>query len=293
MDERIGRRHLYAVDWSGKGIEVTDNGTDVTHYDSLEAFLPTIADGSAVVIESTFHSFEKTKRHEAINHCAERDIVLLVLNPRATELWRRLHGRIEKTNENDVRAIYAIVREGVAFLKVPVCRCADCMEGDTAFEAFIAKREEVAFELIRHRYSGTYDVLLQRAEKYFGTPKDLRKADPELHAILCDGTHWRKPATVTVVVAGEAATSRNEFERLLGLYSHGYPSIMRSNMMYWTLGNLYNRTGKALGLEKEEYHNDPRPMKDARRNFRRQLRKAYHIIKQGKSNPATDRPNPA
>lgn len=147
------------------------------------------------------------------------------------------------------------------------------------------------------RYTHQYDEVLERATRYLGEPRYLEGED---RLVLADNVNpapraarWRAPLIVTLVICAEAAESRDEFERLLGLHGSGYPSIMRSNVYYHGLANHYKRAGKARGMEPEEYHNDISRLKDARTQFRRVIRRAYHKIRQGRSEPVTGTVEPA
>lgn len=273
-----------AFDWSMRyGVNAYD-GRRHTLYASIDALLDTLARPTTMVCESTFESYDQAKRQEVIARAAAEGHRLLTIHPRVTARRRRaehnaacradldiedcgVHG---KSDHVDAETIWRIATTSGKHLKL----------ASPADAAWAARAAKLNYDHTVDRWSRRMDAYVERFFAYLGPPEawDLRQRA----AFLRKDRGVRPHLAHAVVRAAEASPTRAEFERLLGLYEHGYPSHLRSDVVHWGYAN--GKTG----------HKSFQP--HSWRAYRRELRRAYHIIRaamgEGTPQPATGTSEP-
>lgn len=92
---------------------------------------------------------------------------------------------------------------------------------------WIEKRERANAQYARLRLSGQKQDLIRSAEAILGPHRDL---PDELRASLCSTTGYSPALLAACYFAAHHASTRAEFERLLGLHGSAYPSLLRSEV---------------------------------------------------------------
>lgn len=253
---------LVAFDWSRSAIDYTFDGETVAQVARFEELLALLDRPHRIVCETTVECYQPARRAEFFRSVRAAGHELLVINPRLTAHKRKRREKLEKTDENDARVIYRMATDGATHLYRPI---------ETPDAEWVAKREAVNAAHTEARWSGVKDDWSAQAAAILGPydelPADLRRA-------LGDGKAYSKSVLGAVWTASLHASSRREFERLLGLYAAGYPSHLRSDIHHW--GYLMRNGGLA--------HFD-REGKLAWREYRRALRWAFAQLKAARPRP--------
>src|SRR5690606_33202860 len=85
----------------------------------------------------------------------------------------------------------------------------------------------------------------------------------------------------TTATAAKYVSNVREFDRLSGLYEHGYPTQFRSNYHYWGVRFAMNRYAVELyGKGKNAKHLTKADRKDVWYDFRYACRWLYHQLKE-------------
>jgi hypothetical protein len=245
----------WAFDWSvGRGVAAVNPGGMSYRYKTLQEFLRDVPRGATVVGESTFESYDVSQRQRVMDLAESRGVILLTVPARGNTRRREAAGMPEKTSQSkridieDALAIQHAAASG-AHLKKPA----------VADEAWAALREKAARRFIYLRYSGQKDEyarsLMRQLPPFMPQPIERRVA-------LGPVENWNPVIVAAVGVAAEFVSGRADFERLTGLYAHGYPSQFRSDLMHWGWGK--------------------QPKKQLRitlRVYRRELRWLFHQLK--------------
>jgi hypothetical protein len=120
----------------------------------------------------------------------------------------------------------------------------------------------------KRKYTGEIpDAYMERLPEYETLPVDLKE-------LLGDGKKYSRARAMPFAMAleEEGADTRSGFEKVIGLYDHGYPSFYRRN----TIVLMQNNAKKIANVE----HNSDVP-RDARKEAwkltRRQVRHFYHL----------------
>jgi len=233
----------YYFDWSAGKINVLKNDAeDDVIYQTLDQLLDEIQEPSVLIGEATFESFNLEKRAAFMERCEREGHILLSTPNRLTRRRREaLFPGIEKSDSVDVKVIRDIARDGVTHLKVPHIsdQCtADRTKtgtkelvrlrstrhlkpkknGDGYCKSLISDKEILAEEIISHLPE--FSTLSLKTKLAIGS---MQKANYGYNKVIV-------PA---VYVASQHTDNREDFERLIGLYHHGYPSVFRSDIMHW------------------------------------------------------------
>jgi hypothetical protein len=227
---QVAGGQVYAFDWSiGRGVVAVDPRGFMMRPQTLRELITWVPAGSVLVGESTFESYDPSLREGIIRLAASRGVALLTV-PARGNTWRRLAaGFPEKTSQSrqtdfeDARAIQQAALNG-AHLKVPVA----------AVDAEWAElRDRAAKRFVYLRCSGQKDAyaldLMRRLPPFTLQPAERRVALGPVGA-------YNQVIVAAVGVAAEFVSDRPGFERLTGLYAHGYPSQFRSDLMHWGWG---------------------------------------------------------
>lgn len=252
-----------AFDWSRFQVDYTFDGVTGDFVADLPTLLnlPELATPHQIVCESTFESYEPERRIWFIDECSRRGHQLRVFNPRQTAYYRTRHG-LEKTNAGDALVIYKIAFETDAFLTVP----------KPIDEAWVRKRSAVNLAHTISRFTGTKEALANEAIALLGDYEDLTV---EQRLALGNGKDYSRPLVAAVMRAAMNASSREEFERLLGLYANAYPSHLRSDVHHWG----YRVRNGGIGKNPDGTPKFRRESTIEWKVFRRALRATYQQLK--------------
>lgn len=262
---------LVCFDWSlNRGVvAVFDNG-EVAEYPNMMKLLddPDLPRPCRMVGESTFDSFNLDMRRQVIERCHIEGIELLTVPARGNKRRREAAGfsvkesQSLKIDEEDAKAIRYAALHG-AHLKRPALPDKD----------WIAKREAANNRLMELRRGSEWQKK-PRSRGYSRTShKDVYAQNliaklppfvlqPDVRKISLGPAEYNKIIVAAVGVASEFADNRDECERLMGIYAHGYPSQFRSDLMYW-------------GWGKQKKKQDNITLSD----YRRELRWLYHQVR--------------
>lgn len=183
-----------------------------------DEFLDDLDGPTRIVMESTVHSFVPEDRAAFLSRCEKERHELLFLPPRLTGRWIRELG-MDKSDFSDPFVFREMVKRGV-HLKHP-------RERDDEWES---RRYQANRELMLLRNSGKKDAFAKSLVEKLPPYKDL---DAEKKAALGDGKKYSLVAVAAAGIATKHANNRREFERLCGLYAHGYPSQIRADLHHW------------------------------------------------------------
>lgn len=221
----------FAFDWSvGRGVTAVDPRGFKWAPATLEELLCAVPRGSVVVGESTFESYDVRQRLRVMQVAESRDVTLLTVPARGNTRRRAAAGLQEKTSQSkqtdfeDAVAIQHAAASG-AHLKKPAAV-------DAAWEEL---REKAKQRFIYLRYSGQknrYATDLMYARRL--PPFTLQSLERRI--ALGPTENYNLVIVAAVGVAAEFVSDRTDFERLTGLYAHGYPSQFRSDLMHWGWG---------------------------------------------------------
>jgi hypothetical protein len=284
-------------DWSGGGIHVIDDDTnngqlpnsgkddkafdDVRFYSDFDEFFDSLTEPTELIGETTFESFVLEKRKAVLEKAKQLGHTFRCTPNRKTGRRRRMLGYSDsdKSDYLDVYVIRDIANDGKTHLKVPK------IYGDD----IISTRKQASRELVLLR--NTKIRVPSRAKRGYviKSKKDVyaqllikqlppyRILDPYIRIALGNGSEYSKTVVAAVGIAAKYASNRETFERICGLYEHGYPSIHRSDLMMhrWSRGLRPEGKGKNAG-------------KISISQFRKALRWLYQRIKVvGITDPAT------
>lgn len=262
----------YYLDWSLRnGVTgVKDDDDTVQHWPKgTDEFLNSLTGPTRIVMESTVHSFVREWRDEFIARCDREGHDLRFTTPRETGRWSR-QLNIEKSDFNDPFVIREIARRG-GHLKKP----------SVVSDDFETRRAEANHELMLLRATGKKDEF---AAEVIDKLPPYSSLDDTMQRALGDGKKYSKVIFAAVAMAAKHARNRNEFDRICGLYAHGYGQQVRADLYHygWSGGAKRGRlNGKPTGFDKKG-----RPQYGIRKrddltlsDYRRSLRWAYHQVK--------------
>lgn len=290
----------YYFDWAQRrGISVVKNDEDVVNtYPSLTIFIGSLKEPAKIIGEATFESFVPQQRELIITTCIKHGHILLTVPTRQTTKARFGAGFGEKKKSDyasdgeDAKAIRYEVKQGM-HLKVP---------------SLNNSPEEKAWDELRQ--SANHRLMLLRSTVVSMEPKDTKHRDgtithgfvptfaKDIYAIekaaLCPDfatipewlqialgsksksgkgavyDHYNPVIMAAVAVAIEFSDSRKTFERLLQCHAHGYPSQLRSDIMFW---------GWAGGSTRAKLNKETRKRDDLTlTEYRRAIRWLYHQL---------------
>lgn len=224
----------WAFDWSiTRDVAAVDPRGMSYRFKELEELIRYVPSGSTLVGESTFHSYDVRRRELVIQLAASRGVNLLTVPARGNTRRREAAGWDEKNSQSkriDIEDALAIQQAALngAHLKKPA----------VVDDAWAELRERAHKRFVYLRYSGQKEQyaldLMRRLPPYRLQPIERMVALGRLENGELKGYN---PVIVAAVgVAAEFVSGRADFERLTGLYSHGYPSQFRSDFMHWGWG---------------------------------------------------------
>lgn len=269
MEHPGGSFMLVVADWAeSRGVYATRDGRIVKRFDDLDQLLDRlvrIGGTWEVVLEPAFESFRPDRRDAFILRCRDLGYDLRVISDRQTKRARLSLG-LDKSDENDTLALWHLV--AVLGKHTSPARRACEIPDDWRDRTAAVNRRAVVMRFTRTRHEALSEV-----ERILGPARGL---PDDLRLVLADvrGRSYLAYVSAIFLAACEART-RDEFDRLLGLYQNGYPCILRSEI--WstlTLWGVVRKRGVSMSV------------------FRRTLRKTYHLLRQGICYPETGTEHP-
>jgi len=254
---------LIAFDWDGKSIWVNEDGLFDedgqarntrrlgTQFDLLDELRQRDDGPFLVVCEAPFESYAVDRRQRTIDEYAEAGFDLRTINPRQTAWWR-IEREIEKGNENDAAAIFNIAKHALDhghLLHVP----APALTED---DPWVQLRKRAERELMVLRRSGRKELLWKGLVQELPKFKELTS---EQQRALGGSGGYSKAILPAVYVAARHTTDIRQWERLMGLYSSGKPSLFRSDIFHhgWQ-GNKNASRRRDSGLTLSQYRRNLR-----------------------------------
>lgn len=251
----VDPRPLVALDWSAAGIDATFDGQAVRRLPSVETLLadPALAVPHRLLAESSFESWSADRRYSLIAAIRAAGHELYVFRPTHTARARLRFG-LEKSDANDARTIHRIAREGRIH-----CYPVPPVEG-----AWAETRERVNRAYLLVRAAGGKRDLVASATSVLGP---YRAYDEASRQLLGNGKKYSESLLAAAWFAAGHATSRDTYERLLGLHGSAYPSLLRSEVHHHSF-----RHARKRGVDF--------------RTYRRLLRRLYTLFKAARPAPA-------
>lgn len=271
-------------DWGrGKVTTLLDDDTEeqIVHYPSTDAVLDSLTEPTTIISEATFESYEPVRRAAIIQRAQDEGHLWLTTPNRQTARHRAEIGYEKKTDEIDVQVIRSLALSQPDGLKAPNVRgAADPVVmnlGAANMELMHLRREYRMVSSPRKRLPTLVSAKDDYAKAIIELLPDFAGLFPERQAALGDpgsvsARGYRKTASthlgyrMTLVAALAKATkfsrNRGEFDQLAGMFAHGYPSQIRSDVHHWTWRMINKREDNTLTLSQ----------------FRRECRFLFHRL---------------
>lgn len=270
----------YSCDWGNGSKCVFYDGTEILTGapkgvgSFLTAYSPCI-----LYIESAFESYDNELYNSTLELAARLGSRIWTISSRKTDRLRREKG-LEKSDETDAILIWEIAHSGY-HLKVPRPR-----QINRTSRLAKANNDRRAFGYTNANPSWA------EAKQYL---PDYSSLDSWLKDVLGDGKKYAEGFVTPVIQAAlqvlEEGGNRNNFDRLLGTYAHGFPSYQRAaifNKANGRVASLVRRDIKS-GLDEKESLNV------RLRQVRRATRIIYYWASSkylGNKNPETGKHHP-
>lgn len=242
-------RPLVALDWSFSAVHTTTEGESVTRWHDMPAFLESLPGPHKIVAESSFGSWDPDRRKALIEQLRAAGHELYVFRPKYTARLRKSLPHLEKSDANDARVIYMIATNGKLHL-YPV------RDPDAAWLNF---RRESNLEWGISRLDGTKATYAKQAKRLLGP----YKTQPETRQrALGNGKDYSPTVIAVLYFCALKCSTRNEFERLIGLHGSGYPSLLRSEIHNHSMKHARNR-GVSMSAYRREIRRAWRDLRNA------------------------------
>jgi len=273
---------VFGIDWGqGKKLTVYDGINVWSSEKDLKTFIQEYSP-CLIVIEPTFESYVRRLHNEVIREAQNLGSQIWTLPTRKTAR-ERLNRNIEKSDENDAKLIYTLWDEKPSLYQGVYFAPARLWED----EAESTRIERI--EMLRRRgwpKEGTSE---------FSQWLPLKEETPDFVKHTCgDGKKLSEafvlPLIATALDVIESGGNRDDFDRKVGMYGHGYPSLMRSHCYHHRLGALRLRALKKSSSDKKlnrgnlKSVNDSATRKEEMRSLRRATRWFFWHVKQKVSN---------
>jgi len=251
-------------DWNKQYINVLfDDAEDDIKLPNLDTLFDLLTEPTVIIGEATFESFQHEKRRAVIERARREGHTLLTTPTRATgRRWNALgYDREGKDDSIAVKVIRDLAPD--VHLKVPEI---------SPDPEWVERRKAANSELMVLRSTFRWAKGPKGGRKIISAKDDyadtlIEKLPPfanltDVQKIaLGDGKVYNKIVIAAVGKAAKFAESTREFDKLAGLYHHGYPSQIRSDLHHWRW-RFVRREGKITISE-----------------YRRELRWLYHQLR--------------
>lgn len=232
-------------------------------YNDFDELFENLAEPTILIGEATFESFLPVRRKRVIEIAKSLGHKILTTPTRETDRRRRILG-LEKSDYVDPFVIRDLANDGKTHLKIP----------NFVSEDWIEKRETANQKLMIMRNTnvkvnsvkiGLKDYFAKLIVNFL---PHLDGYSEETRLILGEsGKKYNLVGVAAVGVATQYVNNTREFDRLCGLYHHGYPSQIRSDLYKWRWGKRFTNP------DKKNYG------KVSLSDFRREHRRLHYWIK--------------
>jgi len=228
-----------ALDWARGGVHFTTDGENVQTLTRSEELLTVLNVPHRIAAESTFESWEPERRKLVAGLLRAAGHEIYVYRPIHTARRRTE----TKTDTVDVKTIFRIATTSNLHLyPLP--------EPDPQWAEL---RREANRDYQRLRLEGRKPELVERAAAILGPYRDQ---DETTKRVAGSGRGYSPSLLSAVLFATERTSSRDEFERLLGLHGSAYPSLLRSEIHHHSF-----RHAKKRGVTWQEYRREIRKLR--------------------------------
>jgi hypothetical protein len=232
-------------DWAGGFLTCLRNNDPapggIFRVATTSALLDSLTEPTILISEATFESFDVQKRREVIERAEKEGHRWLTTPNRQTGRHRRSMGHTddEKTDDLDVEVIRDIARTRPATLKRPSFPPFEddpviLSRLDANHELMLLRRTRrvvpnnsaLGFKTVTAKDDYADSLIAELPP--FGSLTDVQKL------AIGNGKKYSKPLVAAVGKATKHSNNRREFELITGLFAHGYPSQIRSDLHHWT-----------------------------------------------------------
>lgn len=244
MNFKEDPRPLLVFDWSAQVLDVTTDGEVVTQMKNIETLADSLNEPHKIVCESSFEPYVLGRRQGMAKLLRERGHELYTFNQRQTARRRR-ELELDKSNDNDARVIFDIAANTNMHMH-PLLPDPD--------EEWIERRSKLNREYLHIKFNGQKpELLIKPAKAILGR---FSKRTEEEQEMWGNGKPDKYSDSVLAAVYFTTARtrSRDEFERLLGLYQAGYPTLLRSDIHK----HGYGSGGRKRGLPVSKFRHGVR-----------------------------------
>ena len=244
-------------DWAGGFLTClrNDDPSDkIFRPPTTSALLDSLIEPTRLISEATFESFDVNKRAEVIERAKREGHIWLTTPNRQTGRHRDgMH--LDKSDDNDVLVIRDLAITKPSVLKAPTPPPGDTTEikaqKSACAELMLLRRtkrvvpnnSKLGFKAVSAK-DDYADKLIENLPE-FSTLTPLQKIS------LGNGKKYSKPLVAAVGKATKYSNSRREFELITGLFAHGFPSQLRSDLHYWTWRFAKNRGVRLTDFRRE------------------------------------------
>lgn len=250
-------QHVY-FDWNKTQINVLfDDAEDDIVLKDLDSLMDMLTEPSVIIGEATFESFQLEKRRNVIARAMREGHTLLTTPNRATGRWRKAmypeYNNKPLPDNLAVKVIRHIASQTDTHLKIP------------AFpdSSWVTVREAANSKLMRLRSEFRWAYGPRGGRKVVSAKDDyaddLIQLLPEYVTLtakqklaLGDGKEYNKTVVAAVGVTAEYVDNIKDFDRLSGMYHHGYPSQIRSDLHHWRWRFLKGQVDLTLSQYRRE-----------------------------------------
>lgn len=233
-------------DWGGGKITTLRNSEEeIRYFPSCDSLLDSLTEPTILISEATFESFDVNKRIEVIEKARKAGHIWRTTPNRLTGRHRRSMGIDDKSDEIDVGVIRNLAKTRPEVLKIPNVRLGT--------DPLVIGLEEANAELMLLRRTRNmvpnksklgWKVVSAKdeyADKLIALLPSTSSLTNIQVDVLCGSLakptskpKYSKPLIAAVGKATKYASSRGEFEHYTGLFVHGYPSQIRSDVHHWS-----------------------------------------------------------
>lgn len=280
-DPLMGERNPeYACDWgSGNKCVFYDGEHILTDTPKTVADFIRHRSPCILYVESPFESYDNQRYNDTLRLANELGTKIFTISPRKTDRLRRDKG-LDKSDEVDATLIWEIAHSGY-HLKIPQPR-------DIRRVSRLAKanNDRRAFGYTNANPSWA------EAKQYLPPFESL---EPWLQDILGNNGKYAEGFVTPIIQAAlqnlDDGGNRDDFDKMLGTYAHGYPSYQRAaiyNKANGRVATLVRRDVKSGADEKESLSNRLRQVRSGTRVIYYWVSSRYV----GKLNPSTGKVHP-